>query len=527
MGVFKISPSKASAALVAILFSIFTLIVVSANKQGLDNKNVGPRLQIHAYPVAVSYLYHGHKHDYTAYASISNIFRSSDSVETQLKAAVNANVPYDDGVYLWAVDDRGFADFVIAAFALFGPDAHSIYVFYFCVIGLSIGLFAVYFFERPLLLGIGCVGLLSIYSVLPLLSLIGPDPRNPVITIYETRILEIPSVIPVVHLLLACFHRPKLRGRVFLPLFGRLFVLSGAAAGLRFWGCLVGQLLIFMLLYHSRSSLGWMTLSLVGSAVGIAVLRAAMSRTDRSWRSALRQTAPVIMLLGAHLVMVAYQHVAYHPRYFSDRGPRTVFHNALMGLADCELGPIYGLDGTDPSAARSVIAFMKEHEDPRLTDQWTADAVMNAFGGTDFPLDEYEHAARDMYFHIWRTHFPRMLEQHLIRRPMALFGQLRAYGPNGVTAAAKDAGLWYSPFRWPVVIFLPLLILLLLAGPRDRLPPRVALAPVVFLACSMVPSVIFYFAITQMVGFFLSVSAIILTATLLVPVTIFGRLVRR
>lgn len=495
-----------------LLIACFFLIALSASRAGLDNQNISERTRIHAYPVAVSYLYHDRAHDYAAYQSIANIFRSQRPADDQLLDAVNAVNPSNDGTYLWAADDRGFADFAIIAFKFFGPSAHSLYITYFVIMFLSCMAFCVYFFENIVAMAIGCIGLLSIYTILPLLSLVGNTPLSPSITIYETRIFDIIALIPILHISLSCLDKRKDVGDSIFPFLGRLYVFNSSYLNIRFYATNVAQVFVFIFLYHCRSSLGWMSLAVALFVGCLFVFKFKACSGSPSWRGRLRPAIPMLLLILGHVLLSAYQHAAYHPRYFSDRGSRTFYHNALMGLADKGIGKEYGLEANDPPAAAAVIKFMKETNSPLLTDQWTTDAIMNAFGGTDFPLDQYERAAKEMYFHMWRTDFLNMLRQHLINRPMALFGQLSSYGPQDVSPTARNAGLWYSPFRWPVVLIVAALGVICAASRRGFPPIQGALGPLVFLGASMIPSVAFYMAITQSIGFFLVSSFMVLLA---------------
>ena len=98
----------------------------------LDQPVTG-RLRFHAIPVAMSVLYHGRRHDYTTYRSLALGFQerpqaiptSEDSIETRLAWAATYTPPKDDATHYWAADDRGWADYVIGAFALFGPHVKS------------------------------------------------------------------------------------------------------------------------------------------------------------------------------------------------------------------------------------------------------------------------------------------------------------------------------------------------------------------------------------------------------------------
>jgi hypothetical protein len=111
-------------------------IYVRGQHLALD-RHVSSRLQFHAIPVALSVLYHGRPHDYTAFSSLAISFQAS----TADARAIASVPPADDKTYYWVADDRGMGDYVIAAFALFGPHPKSLYYAYFVVLACSVVLF--------------------------------------------------------------------------------------------------------------------------------------------------------------------------------------------------------------------------------------------------------------------------------------------------------------------------------------------------------------------------------------------------
>jgi len=113
-----------------------SLLFARGSALGLDRQVAG-RLRVQAIPVAVSVLYHGRVHDYTAFRSVAATLRVGGSIGDAIFQAI----PPGDGTYYWAADDRGMADHVMGAFALFGPRVESLYLMYFVLLAASLMLF--------------------------------------------------------------------------------------------------------------------------------------------------------------------------------------------------------------------------------------------------------------------------------------------------------------------------------------------------------------------------------------------------
>ena len=92
-------------------------------------------------------------------------------IDERIARAVKRPPPAGDPTYYWAADDRGMGDYVIGAFALFGPRAESLYLFYFVVLGASVMLFLADLGWHPLAAALLVFALAAIYTctrVIPL-----------------------------------------------------------------------------------------------------------------------------------------------------------------------------------------------------------------------------------------------------------------------------------------------------------------------------------------------------------------------
>ena len=85
------------------------VIYIGGRHSELD-RHVTNRLQFHAIPVALSVLYHGRTHDYTAYSSVAIPFQTpAPDVDTKIARAIGNVPPPGDSTYYWVADDRGMS----------------------------------------------------------------------------------------------------------------------------------------------------------------------------------------------------------------------------------------------------------------------------------------------------------------------------------------------------------------------------------------------------------------------------------
>jgi hypothetical protein len=469
------------------------LIFVRGKNLSLD-RNVTDRLRFHAIPVAASVLYHGRPHDFTAYQSMARHFQMPTLTADELIpwGAVGF-VPPGDATYYWAADDRGMADYVIGAFALFGPATESLYNFYFVVLAMSCGFALVGYWRHRLMTAVWLFSLAGIYcclSIMPLATLSGSMWEPP--SLFEPRTLELLAFIASLHIAFAGWFTERWT----------------IAAGL----ALAGQVIVFWLCYHARSSLGWEALFIV--AVNLAAVSGwfRRERGQRVPRALARPMAwvPLVMFVCGLGALNLYKHATYHPRYFADMGARTFWHNALMGLeSNARLGAKYHLGISDSAAIEAVIADMRANGDPRLTAQWTNENIRNSLGGWfEFNWYEYESAARALYFRIWRQDFLQMVRCYVFDKPLGVASQIiHAWLPDG-HAQRKLRGLYFNPLGLvPLFIGVPGIILLLLAR-SDRVGTLIP--PLLFLLlCSLIPGMLFYSVVLTMMGTFAAITVLV------------------
>jgi hypothetical protein len=153
-----------------LLFSLFLFLFYRGFELNLV-KPITERIRLHAIPVAISVLYQGHKHDYTGLHEIAMRFYGSDSTRHLIQSTTSQGVQDKHRKYYWVADDRGFADYVIASFYLFGPSLSSMYFMWFLVLLISTSCFLISFGRNLPSLGYLCLTYLSIHLAISCLPL--------------------------------------------------------------------------------------------------------------------------------------------------------------------------------------------------------------------------------------------------------------------------------------------------------------------------------------------------------------------
>jgi len=331
--------------------------------------------------------------------------------------------------------------------------------------------------------------------MMPLANLSGAIWEPP--SLFEPRTFELLGLIATLHIRLAAW-------------LTRQWTLGGVCG-------LIGQVLVFTFCYHARSSLGWVAVFVIllnAAAIGFSLTRGFAERTQREsrWLSAV----PLTVFLCGFLSLTFYEHVAYNPRYFKDKGTRTFWHNALMGVgSNAALAAKYKLGIGDDAVIRAVIADMRANHDPRLTDQWTNENILNSLGGwADFDWFEYESAARTLYFDIWKRDFGEMVHCYVVDKPLAIASLITSSWREDRDATRALHDVYFRPMG-PVsqLIAIPAVLLLM----RNPWKGLVLLALTLLLICSLIPGLLFYSVVLTMMGTFATLTMVlyVLSATVL------------
>ena len=365
------------------------------------------RLRYHAIPVAVSRLYHDWPRDYTASRNLAMQFQNHRRGMVDLiRESVDPPYPIGTGIYFWVADDRGLADFVAASFGLFGPRLHSLSKFYFVLLAASVLIFFTGYWRRPavLLLPVALLrGWLVLVEVMRLPN--GVSYRS---WAWGTELCL--GVEDCAALRVADVRRPELRLRD-APDDADCRV-ARAAHGVdhrRAAGGVTG-LPVSLAVVDRLAVPGAVDRGGTGAAWWVGCRLCSAERPQ--WCTLIQTSFAAALLVLSIAGLRAYQRETYHPEYFTERGQRTFWHNALMGLAyhptlKDEL-PMAMCD--DKDAIDLVLARMFQ-KDPTLDPNvWNWAAALNSLGShNEFDWVRYEANARDIYFDLWRDAPAQML----------------------------------------------------------------------------------------------------------------------
>lgn len=486
--------------LLALLCILFIGVIFQRGLQlGLID-SITNRVKLHAIPVAVSVLYHGHPHDYTALKEVALPFQGAGTVRQHIKDAIERKVVQAD-TYFWVADDRGFADFVIVAFKLFGPKTSSMYLLWFVCLILTTTLYLKSYGHRLWCLGLLGLVLTGVYTSISTLALVdeanffnvvsGGSPTP--ISIYEPRFLDVLAMIPVIHICLYALRR------------------SWASSGWQIVA-LLGQVCLFFLLYHARSSLGWQLVAMIAFLMLVIAYQWWRSRKKSVVIPArfLPSVFLLTTLIAGLLSLSFYKHMTYHPRYFQDMGTRTFWHNALIGLEESGLKQTYQLANGDFEAARAVIRYSAQGNCQNGVAKLDPQGLLNSLGGYgEQDWSAYENCAKKFYFSLWNNHPLRMTYNYLIAKPAKALAILWKVSRSAQASSSEVVRAQFS-MGWHPLSAIPLAfaIAILLLAHQALYKRRVLLLVLsgMLLAASLIPAISFYAVILTLGGFFVTLT---------------------
>jgi len=475
--------------LIILIAVVFTVALLVARDFGLSRSEPSSRMRVHAIPVAISQIYHGRAHDYTAYWSVAMRFHNDQPLEAAIDQAVHAGIPPGDRTYYWTADDRGLSDFVNVAFRMFGPKLRSLFNFWFVLLGLSIIAAIVRYRHDSVSLAVIACTVIGIGAVLPAVA--RANSGLP-IHLSESRMFDILGTVALVHLVLAML-RPPATPR---------------------WlgtGTLIAQAGLIAFLIHARTSVSWLFVAILLIGIVLAVLRS-KRRINLPQSGAVLAVVSTVLLAwaGVHL----YQRAAFNAAYFGEIGPRTFWHNVLMGLAtNSVLAHKLNLVGEDRSAIETVLRDMKTRSDPRLTEQWETQNILNSLGSfSTFDWRTYEDVTRDLVFRTLRSE-PRQAAKLLLwDKPWRVIGTISCeFLLLSCDPLRSNSGRFserpvtrFLPLLW--IGFLVLVAVSLCASPREELRRAkesngtIVLPLLLAALIGLAPSILVYPAVSQLGG---------------------------
>lgn len=468
------------------LWVALSIAAVAARGQALGlDRHLSNRLKLHAIPVAISVLYHGRVHDYAAFKSVAMSMRGGD-----IGAAIAQPVPPDDPTYYWVADDRGLADYVIAAFALFGPHVTSLYWMFFVVFAASMALFLLDLGRHAVAAALAVLVTTALYASLPVIPLGNLTlPIFEVGALFEPRVFELLSYVAALHLGMTVWLDQR-----WTP--GRRAIVSA-------------QTVVLVACYHARSSIGWQLLFVFLSVAARLAVASWHAEWTRGWRRLVFGSSwPAVSLVAGLAMLTVYQRATFNPRYFTDMGSRTVWHNALMGLSWSDtIARKYQLNVDDALVVEAVRKHYFASGVEGVSPRWTEIDVLGTLGGLgETNWFDYEKVARALYLHIWRTEPVAMIRNYAVAKPLEIARVVfRATHPqagavSGLGPAAPVDGLGFHLFS-PMVVLLALPALVLAYVAPEGWPLACALVAAM-LVCSLIPGLMFYPVVHTMMGAF-------------------------
>jgi hypothetical protein len=470
--------------LVLIVLLLLTVVTVSV-KQNLRDAPPTNRTNYHAVPVALSAMYFHWPHDYTANGELAEAFHrafESSNLDQAISETRKATFSPSADPYYWRADDRGFGDYVLMAFRIFGAKTKSLHSFYFLILIAGLATFLITYRRDRTPALIAALYLAAFLLALPLWRHTNLVDRN-AINISESRMFSILAVVPFLHLAWFAFRPSSQR------------IAGGELAAIALQSTIIGFLI------HCRSSLN-LEVVILSSVLAVAVVQ--FRNRQRSLRRfALAAALPLVV---AFAVVPGYQRLTYNDYYFADGGGRTFWHNVMIGFAhDDYFKSLFALDGSDTAATRAVLRDVKKREPTLDVEAETAQAMNSLSSATAYDWRQYERNARALVFETARTHpvaFARML---FIEKPalvLSYFGYmfdppwfLKKYGHpwSGDRMTLKFLGYAIIAVLLIVVVFRPT------ANDLTSMRPLLWLAVAMGAGLFAVP-VIFYPMITTIAG---------------------------
>lgn len=480
--------NKKSIVIVSFGFLLILIISLRIIHLGLDKNHSDTRLRFNAIPTAISVLYHNHTHDYTSIASIAYSFQGDGNIDSLINNSISKDIN-KTGTYFLVSDDKGFVDYVIISFKIFGPKIESLSKLWILFLLISYISYCACFFKNELDLIFVSIILLGIYTLIGILPLTGYN-------ISEQRILEILCIIPT-FFIINFIEKSDISYLDLLNLFVQVI------------------LLIFFL--HGRSTIIYLILFLLFYLL-------IKSKNNRIARFLL------VLIVLSQLLLFFYQNVFYNKNYLNGiYGQRTFFHSALMGLSlNSKYSQHYGID--DQLIASRVIEFSKNGGcDKNSVRELTPTILLNTVGGHGYAnWGDYDYCAKILYFRELISNLPNTLKLFFIDKPRNILHILINL-KNGQNTLIKVKNFNGKPrtntiinsrlnFFSPIILIFTAMIIVFSWSKILLLVRKYLLSTALLAIFSLIPSILFYPNLTNIVGFIIFTQIIVI----LVIFAIFG-----
>src|SRR5206468_12619398 len=162
----------------------------------------------------------------------------------------------------------------------------------------------------------------------------------------------------------------------------------------------------------------------------------------------------------------------------------------------------------DSDVIDAVILHLQQTGDSRLTAVWTNENIRNSLGNWFvFNWFEYESAARDLYWQIWRAHWPSALRCYLVDKPLEIVHLAWRVSREATRSQALGRYLALNQFSpGALLIILPAVVVVIRM--RVSLLP-IAAGAAVLLLFSALPALLIYPVVSTMMGLFASLSFLV------------------
>jgi hypothetical protein len=456
------------------------------------------RHTLYSLPYAISHRYFGAR-GYVIFQDIADVFLAAHpNVTNETLAQAIASKPSRERLMFFPGDDKGYADFVILAFRVFGMRIESLYDFWFAIYLIGIAAFVVVFWKQPPRLAALVIITLAVYAAFFALGL-----TEELRSVHNPRAFGIVSFIPLVHLSLVMIDRHRLTApRV-------------AAAAV--------QAVLVAFSIHVRSSEWWQALAIGGVATWVFM-------RDRSPRDVFW---PCAVVVAALVGLDVYQRIAVDDVYNESHLRHRVFwHNVGIGFAlNPNLARIYSLQLDDLPMIRLVRR--------RLADSARSEDLARLFrppGQEDYlhlgitkDFSGYERVAREVVLSIVWHHKWEALRTFVYDKPRVLmmqvawaigyreftFEDMHVEGQIGSLASEHrrvGGSTYLNPFRKRVLAGLVVALLVAGAAQRRRDYAQITVLAAWLLVMSVVPSIAAYPLVSSIGLVFVTLPFMVLTA---------------
>jgi hypothetical protein len=427
-------------------------------------------------------------------ADLGELFADRARLDAALKQAITTPIDQSRQPQLIRGNELAYADYVYAAFQLFGLHFASIYYFYFVLLGIGCILFILQFRASPFLLF-----LLSAYLAgLFFLQNYAASQGNQLATLANSRLFDALSLLPAMHVFLTIWLRLPWR---------KLTVATVA-----------GQSALLAFLIDCRTTSLWLMAMIVAGTAVIVIEERIRRRAERRWREVWVKVgwpaAVAVALLAIHIAFIG---IDADKSYRSEPEYHVIWHEVLRGMlaSNLELQRMYVGKVTELDDQTDQIAYDAIMKDLNARDDDTSSVAHRHDGYIYIDLDRnylaYDHLARSLALRMMIAH-PLLIGESI---PEKFAEQIHWFTLHDAMRGANLA----SPIGLTALAGILSLICGGIRIPNRRLL-RSTIAAAVVLACALIPPLVVpsNLSVGTLLAFLIAASAAIFTLIILAAV---------